>query len=180
MKISNIALEIIELLLNEGKECYLREIARKTDNSTSSISRQLNLLKSNKIITERKSGKELMYSLNFKNNFALKLCELIEIQKLEKFYEKNAEIKIILQDFLDKIKDENTTNVTIFGSIAKGKYTKESDIDILIISNEKRDFVKEIREINAEYGREISVVNLAKKELKKSRSSVLGVRNHLS
>lgn len=182
MKISQIALEIIELLLNERKECYLREIAKKTNNSTSSISRQLKLLNNNKIITERKSGKELMYSLNFKNNTTLKLCELIETQRLGEFYKKNVGMKIILDDFLEKVKDEGVVNITVFGSVAKGKYTKESDIDILIITNKRRDLVKEIKRIHAEYGRNVSIVNLTKKELKEKKSEPLIqeiIKNHL-
>ncbi|MFH1828402.1 MAG: nucleotidyltransferase domain-containing protein [Nanoarchaeota archaeon] len=173
MKISKIAFEIIELLLKEMKECYLREIAKKTDNSTSSISRQLKILKNSKILIERKSGKELMYSLNFKNNTTLKLCELVEVQRLEKFYRRNQEIKIILEDFLDKIKSENLVNVTIFGSIAKEKYTKESDIDILIITNRKEDFAKEIRKIHAEHEINLSIINMTKKELEEKKSEPL-------
>lgn len=169
MKISKITLEIIHLLLRERKECYLREIAKKTNYSTSSISRQLNMLKNSGILIERKSGKELMYSLNFKNNITLKLCELVEAQRLEKFYGIHREMKIILKDFLEKIKDENLVNVTVFGSIAKEKYTKESDVDILVITNRKRDFAKEIRKIYTEYGKNLSVINMTKKEFKKKK-----------
>jgi len=181
MRISEIALEIMGLLFSEGKECYLREIARKTNNSTSSISRQLNLLKDNKMVIERKSGKELMYLLNTKNNAALKLCELVEVQRLEQFYKKNAEMKILLEDFLERVKDENLVNATIFGSVAKEEFTKESDIDILIVTNKKRDYAKEIRRIHAEYGRDISIINLTKKELKEKKPEPLIkeiIKNH--
>ena len=182
MKISEIALEIIELLLKERKECYLREIAAKTNNSTSSISRQLNVLKNNNILVERKFGKELLYFLNLSSNTSLKLCELIEAQKLEKFYKKNVEMKIILQDLLKNIKGENIENVTVFGSVAKEKYTKESDIDLLIITNKKRDFAPEIRKIHAEYGRHISIVALTKKEFRKRKYEPVIkeiIKNHL-
>lgn len=182
MKISNIALEIIELLLNERKECYLREIAKKTNNSTSSISRQLKLLKNNNVLVERKSGKELMYSLHKYNWVALKLCELVETQKLEKFYKKNPEIKLILEGFLENIKDENLVSVAVFGSVAKEKYTKDSDINIFIISNKTKDFAVEIKKNYAEYGRNVSVVNLTKKELKKKKNEPLIkeiIKNHL-
>ncbi len=182
MGISEIALEIIGLLLNEGKECYLREIAKKTNNSTSSISRQLKLLKNNNILTERKAGKELMYYLNTKNQSTLKLGEFVETQKSEKFFSRNPEIRIIIKDFLKQIKNEDIVNITIFGSVAKEKYTKESDIDFLIITNKKRDFGKETRRIYAEYGRNISVVNLTRKELKDRNSEALVkeiIQNHL-
>jgi len=182
MKISKIALEIIEVLLNERKECYLREIAKKTNNSTSSISRQLKLLKNNNVLIERKLGKELMYSLHSKNWIALKLCELIEIQKLEKFYNKNPEIKLILEDFLGNIKDENLVSIATFGSVAKEKYTKESDIDLFVITNKTRDFGREIKKNYAEYGKNISIVNLTRKELKEKENEPLIkeiIKNHL-
>lgn len=114
-----------------------------------------------------------MYSLNSKNRGTLKLCEFIETQKLEKFYSENTEMKIILEDFLEQIKNNELVNVTVFGSVAKENYTKESDIDTLIITNKKRDFAKEIKNIHAEYGRELSIVNLTKKELKEKKSEPL-------
>ncbi len=173
MKISKIAFQIIELLVKERKECYLREIAKKRDISTSSVSRQLKLLKGYKILNERKLGKELLYSLNLKNNTTLKLCELIETQRLENFYTRNKELKIILTDFLEQIKNKELVNVTVFGSVAKDTYVKESDIDILIITYKKIDFAKQIRKIHAEYGKNVSVVNLTKEEIKKKKSELL-------
>lgn len=123
-----------------------------------------------------------MYSLNLKNNIVLKLCELTEAQKLERFYSRNSEMEIILKDFLKKIKDEDLVNVTVFGSVAKEKYTKESDIDILVITNKKKDFSSELRKIHAEYGKNISVINLTKKEFKERRTEPIIkeiIKNHL-
>lgn len=173
MKISDIALRIIELLLKERKECYLREIAKKTKVSTSSVSRQLNLLKKINILDERKQGKELLYSLNLKNNTTLKLCELIETQKLENFYGRNTELKLILTDLLGQTLNENLVNITIFGSLAKETHTKESDIDILMITKKKKDFTKQIRNIDAEYGKNLSIVNLTRKELEGKKNEPL-------
>lgn len=182
MKISNIALDIVELLLNERKECYLREIAKKTNNSTSSISRQLKILRDNKIINEKRLGKELLYSLNFQNNTALKFCELTETQKLEKFYKKYYEIKIILKDFLTQIRNEHLANATVFGSVAKEEFGKQSDIDILIITDKKQDYAPVIRKIYAEYGMDLSIVNLVKKDLLEKKHEPLIkqiIKNHL-
>jgi len=182
MNITKITLQIIELLLKDGKECYLREIAKKIKKSTSSVSRNLNFLKKEGIIKERRFGRELMYSLNLKNNITLRLCELSETQKLDKFYRKNKEMNIVLEDFLEKIKKHDVINITVFGSVAKGRYSKKSDIDLLIVTNEKRSFSTEIRDIYSEYGKNVSVINLTKRELKEKKSEQLIkeiVGNHL-
>lgn len=182
MKMNKTSLKIIELFLIERKECYLREIAKKTNKSTSTTSRQLNLLKNDGILNEKRVGKELFYSLNLKNNSALKLCELVEIQKLESFYKRNSEMKIILEDFLNKIKDENLVSAAVFGSVANESYAKDSDIDLILITNKRKEFTEEIRNIHAEYGRDLSIVSMTKKEFREKKSEPLVrevIRNHL-
>ena len=46
-----------------------------------------------------------------------------------------------MNDLLNQINNEHLVNVTIFGSVAKEEYTKNSDIDILIIGDVDFDYV---------------------------------------
>lgn len=54
----------------------------------------------------------------------------------------------IAQEFADKIKSEDIEKIILYGSVAWGENTEESDIDILIVS-------KKVREIESDINNEV-------------------------
>lgn len=71
-----------------------------------------------------------------------------------------------LKNEITKIKNvilKNLSNIEIylFGSIAKGKYSKSSDIDILVLINEDKS-LKELREIRHFLEDNIDILNLSR------------------
>lgn len=58
-------------------------------------------------------------------------------------------------------KNLNNIEIYLFGSIAKGKYSKSSDIDILVLINKDKS-LKELREIRHFLEDKIDILNLSR------------------
>ncbi|MFQ6052005.1 MAG: nucleotidyltransferase domain-containing protein [Candidatus Hydrothermarchaeota archaeon] len=68
-------------------------------------------------------------------------------------------------EFSNKIKDfEGVLSIVLFGSIARGEATRDSDIDLAIIYSEKKDDV--VRKINAMAPEKFQLTHLSIEELK--------------
>ena len=64
-------------------------------------------------------------------------------------------------------------SIVLFGSYAKGTATKESDIDILLISKTKVGIDKITKEIYAKYGKEINPVIMTSEDFKRQKDKSL-------
>ena len=124
------AVERILKLFYEEKQLHLREIARRTKLKGQSITRYLNQLEKDHILTSTREGNLKKYSLQ-KNKKVYALRTLLDIQRLEHlpFLRKKA-----LAHFLNKL-PQQPVFVILFGSTAKGTYREDSDIDLLLITN---------------------------------------------
>lgn len=54
--------------------------------------------------------------------------------------------KQIAKEFAETIKSDKIKQITLFGSVARGEDTSDSDIDILIVSNNKKDIETQIND----------------------------------
>ena len=128
----NKELEILTLYLGEyKKQFYLREISRLINIPLKTTQNLTNHLEKEKIIKSAVSGKNKYFRLNI-DNVKTKLYILqSEIHKSILFIEKYQ----VFKTFLKEIK----TNVIliVFGSFAKFKPEKDSDLDILTVSKER-------------------------------------------
>jgi len=157
-------LKIVDLLnRNKEKEFTINEVAKSLDQHYSFVHRIIERLSEDNIIIKKKIGKSYACSLNMGNEKTTALLSLAEIERKEAFYQKNREIKLILENFIDLIKKE-TYSVILFGSYAKGTAVRDSDLDILIIVKNKILINKVIRELYAKYGKEINVIMLTLEE----------------
>lgn len=81
----------------------------------------------------------------------------------------------IADDFAKSLDDPNVEKIILFGSVAKGNSTKESDIDLLIISNNKhktRDKVMDkVTEFLLENNTYISVKVITPRELEELKNT---------
>ena len=59
----------------------------------------------------------------------------------------------------------------LFGSYVKGTATKESDIDVLVVCKKKTEITRAIREIHAQYGKEIVPILMTPIEFKKQKEN---------
>lgn len=129
----NIELEIILEILKERK--HLREIAKNLEESPSTILRKANNLINKKIIDYAQRGKNKYLFLK-KNIQTLNYIYSAEIYKLSKLLEKIPEFKTLFQEIKDKSK---SGLIILFGSYAKNEQTKNSDIDIYLETENKKE-----------------------------------------
>ena len=175
-KRDNMRLELnIVNLLNKGN-FTIREISKALNEHYSLVHRIVNRLSKENILIKKQIGKAFVCSLNYDNEKTNALLSLSEIEKKEGFYLKNREIKLILQDFVNTLKKEFKENIKLiilFGSFAKNKATKNSDIDIFLLVKYKIPVDKTIKNFYAKYGKEINVIMLTLKELKQQKDKEL-------
>jgi predicted nucleotidyltransferase len=163
-------LKIVDLLTKDVKKgLTINEIAKKSGEYYSFVHRIVNRLAKDGVITKNKVGKSYLCSLNLNNEKTLTLIQLSEIEKKEEFYSANKELKLILEDFVRSLEPQNKNilSIVLFGSYAKGSATKESDIDILIITTGKVDVEKVAKECYAKYGKEVSSMLINTNDFKK-------------
>lgn len=141
---------------NLDRELYGRELAKKLELSQKTISLTLKELEKQSILRSRIAGNIKLYSLNKKHKDIKDILTIMEIQKKIKFLEKHRKLKEIFEH------DKRITG--IFGSYAKGLEREDSDIDIFIIGEEKKEDYEEKGEI---YDLEISAKYFKEEEFKK-------------
>lgn len=132
--------EIIALLLRADN--HVRGIAKRLNESHSTISRKLENLKKENVIDSRSEGKNKIFFLK-KNLISRTYISQSELYKVVKLLRKNPELGIIFEEILKKSNDKL---VVLFGSYAKGTAKKDSDIDIYIetTSRNTRKIVEDV------------------------------------
>jgi len=128
----NNELEIFSLYTNNFKErFYLREISRTLNIPLKTIQNTLKNIENKKLLKSNIEGKNKYFSLNLDNILTKSYLLQAEIYKTEVFLEKYPQIKT----FLKSLKDD--TPLIVFGSFAKLKASKDSDLDLIILSKNK-------------------------------------------
>lgn len=131
---------------NRDKDIYFSEIIRQTKLTNNTTLKHLKVLEENKLIISTKKTGNTFYKINPKNPEIYGILSYFDYQSLNHLPFARREA---IFSFLNKIKIKPLI-VVIFGSTAKGNFTDESDIDILLIFNKKeRDDSKLKKEIEA-------------------------------
>ncbi len=173
--ISSSRLEVLKAFYqNPNQELHVREVERRVSLSYERVYAYLKEFEKSGILTARKKGNMRLYKANLGNEITLKLFENIELQRRNAFLRKNpgvaSQIRAFLGDALKQVEDR-TLMVILFGSVARGKFGKESDMDFLFVTpnilleeakSVERDLVRLSSEYSSAYGREIVplIVNL--------------------
>ena len=129
------------LARNPDQQFYIREIAKKMDKSVGGTHKTLKSLNEMNFIKENKSGKNIYYQINQINPSIKNFKIFVTINELTTLANKLKEI---------------SEKIILFGSCANGEDTSESDIDLLILTNEKEKVNKKI--LNTKTGRKIQAV----------------------
>lgn len=125
-------IKILRLLIhNENQEYYLDEIARLTGVSCGTIYPALKELLETRIIIQRKIGRSPLYKINKSHLLFQKIKELIDFEK--------KSLISVAEEFVSSLPKKTVTAVILFGSVARGKFTEKSDIDILLIYKNKKE-----------------------------------------
>jgi len=155
--------KILEVFLKDPfKEVHLREIARLSKVSLNNVDNSLRLFVKDSMFKRRDVSNMTFFKPNLENEAFLKIFEFLELEKKKGFYNRNKKIARLLQKYTQDIIDLSNKKiqlVILFGSVARGEWTKGSDVDILVVVSEKDKDV-------------ISVLNRAKIDV----SSLLEIR----
>ena len=125
----NKGLEVIALYTGNYKaEFYLRQIAKLAKLPVKTCQNILSQLEKDKILKGKVEGKNKYFSLNLDNIQTKSYLLQAEIHKTDLFLENYPQIKTFLKSFNTNIP------IIVFGSFAKLKANKDSDIDLFIVS----------------------------------------------
>lgn len=139
---------ILEVFLKEPyAEIHLRKISRISKVSLTNVDNTLRIFVKDNLFVRKEISNMTFFRPNLENENLLKMFELLELERRKEFYGKNRKIARLLQKYTEEIvnlSDKKIQLVILFGSVARGEWTKGSDIDILAVTSEKD---KEIIEV---------------------------------
>ena|SRR3989344_3537000 len=116
-----------------------RELIEKAGVSKATVIKWLDSLEKEGFITKKRIGSASIVNLN---------NEDVLITGLKK-------IKILLE--LRGIKKPDSSEVYVYGSCARGDYSKDSDVDLLVIGKAKRaELIRHIESLSRKIGRKIN------------------------
>ncbi|MEK6878277.1 MAG: nucleotidyltransferase domain-containing protein [Nanoarchaeota archaeon] len=158
-------LEILKSFYPESKDLTLKELQKRTKYSYERINSYLKSLTNKEAVTEKKVGKTLIYSLDLTNLTSKSAYYIYAIGKAKDFSIKEKNLFLALSE----LPEEYVNFCSIFGSYAKGTAKKESDVDVLIVSEYKEKIEEVIASIKRKYGFDIQAIIIPSKEFTKIR-----------
>jgi predicted nucleotidyltransferase len=151
--ITQTTLKILELYANNYKKSlHLREISREIKADVKTTQLQLKKLEKANILLSTTRGRNKEYALNLRNIITKYYVNMAEIFTSVIYLKKNFIIKKVISEIDNKIDGI----IILFGSFVKGGHTKESDIDLFVITEKKIDRSLVLRTANL-IGHEISL-----------------------
>jgi len=161
--INQTTLKILGLYSNDySKSLHLREIARETRVDVKAVQLQLKRLEHANILSSIMKGRNKEYRLNISNSIAKYYMIMAETFASISYLRRNFLVKKIIDEIGNKIDG----TIILFGSFVKGHATKESDVDLFVITENKPN-----RLVAAEagdlVGRTVSVKSTNRKQFMK-------------
>ncbi len=133
--------KILEVFMKSPfEEIHLRGIVRLSKVSLTNVDNSLKLFVKDDMFERRNISNMVFFKPNLESEDILKIFEFLELEKRKDFYNKNKKIARLLQKYTRDIIDLSNKKiqlVMLFGSVARGEWTKGSDIDVLIVVSEK-------------------------------------------
>ncbi len=161
--INNTTLKILGLYRNDyGRSLHLREISREVGVDVKAVHLQLKKLEKLNILSGIPKGRNKEFTLNLSNSITKYYMVLAEAFASIIFLEKNFVIKKIISETGDGTEGA----IILFGSLAEGEETEESDVDLFVLT-EKSLNENIFAETGSLVGREINVKYTSKKRFLK-------------
>jgi len=147
----------MEFLFFEKEKTHIREISRMLKIPVSGVKREIDNLKASGLIEDIEG-----VSLNKKSTI---------LEDLKNIFIKSDYITYPIKKAMDKT---CAKFVLIFGSFAKGDYSTESDVDLLVVGNVKQsEIFEKIRPIERIIKRDINSVVWSLEDLKNKKKTGL-------
>ena len=106
---------------------HKRELSKQLKLSMPSIDYAIK--KIDNLLKKQKSGNQIKYFLDYSKGALTPMLYVVEYFRLDKLPTK---IKLSIREFLKELKEKPIIAI-VFGSYARGDFTKNSDIDILLV-----------------------------------------------
>lgn len=113
------------VLLKADESFYVREIARLTGVPAGSLHRELKLLTDAGLLLRTTAGNQVRYQAN-------RMCPIFE--ELAGIFRKTAGLADVLRAALLSLQDRINC-AFVFGSVAQGKETVDSDVDVMVVGD---------------------------------------------
>ncbi|MFH1682880.1 MAG: nucleotidyltransferase domain-containing protein [Candidatus Woesearchaeota archaeon] len=147
---------------------YFNELKELSKLADSSLANTLNRLVETGILTKEATRSNTYYRIKDRKIFALKFSEIA----IHRFNSLNPNIKIPLRNFLKNTSEEVYT-IILFGSVSRKEEQRNSDIDLLIISNKKIDLSKNKKEAEITSKHLLSLFKATVSQFKKNTDDVI-------
>ena len=120
--------------------------------------RHLDFLEKNKLLQSKREGNQRRYNIR-QSKKAYAVFTMFDVDRFEKLpYIKKQAVETYLKNL-----SQQPIYAVLFGSTAKENYTKDSDIDILLVVNSKIDAKKAEKEADALHSAKISTFQITYK-----------------
>ena len=139
---------------NLDKGPTILEISKKLKIGYRPAYNHINEMSKEGIIIIKEVGKAKQCFLNLKSERARHILGEVDMLRKEKLYKTEVKLKNILEKLISKLNERYASEISsiiLFGSYAKGKAIKGSDIDLLFIISDLRN-----KELRADIERECS------------------------
>jgi uncharacterized protein len=149
------------------EDYYVRELSSLIDEDPGNLSRELRKLEEEGLFSSHIRGRAKFYSLN--KQYPL----FIEIKKI---VFKTEGVEGSLKEVMTKYRE--IAFAFIYGSYAKNKEKKTSDIDVVVVGRFPHDaFTRDIRSLESKLNREINFTSYTPEELERERKKEGGFLN---
>ncbi|MBI4146581.1 nucleotidyltransferase domain-containing protein [Candidatus Woesearchaeota archaeon] len=146
---------------------HLRKIAAELNIHPYIVKRHIDTLTSKKIFDQQKAGKTILLTINTLFDSIEQLLYIIESYKQKT---ENKTLKITIKDLQQQFgKNSQIASCIIFGSYARGAATKESDVDVLFVVENKNietDLIGKISQLGTLMNLKFSPIIMTKREFK--------------
>lgn len=143
--LSNITQKWLDLLAPFTSNYSLRisasGLSKRTKIPQQTVSRYLNKLAKSNLLDYVKEGKNKLFYFDLEKPTIKTILNSIENQKALQFQLKVKEASVIIEELLHYCE-----SLIVFGSYASGNYTKESDLDLVILGKWNKEKIKKIKE----------------------------------
>ena len=145
------------LFSSASSKHYLSELARLVGTSAGNVQRELSGFVKDRLVRCEKTGNMVFYSLNPQHPFFGELKSLVS---------KTWGVEGSLRDLVEKT--DGIRLALLYGSFAKGSEHGQSDIDLLIVSDQgTSDFYSRLNRLESLFDREINPTVYSSGDLKK-------------
>lgn len=152
--------EVLALLFGRpGEKFYLREILRAAGAGSGGVQRELKQLTEAELINREAAGRQVYFSAN---------QDAPIFTELQSILNKTAGTADVVRTALAPLLASGAIKLAfIYGSVASGRQTSNSDIDLLVVGDlALADVVPALRTAESRLGREINVSVYGRKDLK--------------